>query len=60
MTVSEERKAQMRKYYAEHKEEYAERLKKWATENPDKIREYNHKQYLKRKARKEEEKNGVL
>lgn len=58
MPVSEERKAKMREYYQQHKAEFAERTKKWAAMHPDKIREKNHEQYLKRKAQKEAESHG--
>jgi hypothetical protein len=48
-----------RKYYEEHKEEIKEKanqyLKKLATENPDKLKEYRHRAYLKQKEKKKNE-----
>jgi hypothetical protein len=45
-----------KKYYEEHKEEIKEKanqyLKKLAKENPDKLREYRHRAYLKQKEKK--------
>ena len=38
-----------KKYYQEHKEIYAARAREWRSKNPDKVKEANHKQYLKRK-----------
>lgn len=45
-----------KKYYEEHKDEIKEKanqyLKKLATENPDKLKEYRHRAYLKQKEKK--------
>lgn len=50
-----DRKEYMKKWRAEHKEEHKESNRKWREKNPDKIQEYNHRQYLRRKALKEAE-----
>jgi hypothetical protein len=45
-----------KKYYEEHKTEIKEKanqyLKKLASENPDKLKEYRHRAYLKQKEKK--------
>lgn len=45
-----------KKYYEEHKSEIKEKanqyLKKLAAENPDKLKEYRHRAYLKQKEKK--------
>jgi hypothetical protein len=45
-----------KKYYEEHKDEIKEKanqyLKKLATENPEKLKEYRHRAYLKQKEKK--------
>ena len=53
---SEHRKKYLQEYYQNHQAEYAARTKKWNAEHPDKVREANHKQYLKRKAAKNADK----
>ena len=48
-----------KKYYEQHKDEIKEKanqyLKKLAAENPEKLKEYRHRAYLKQK----EKKNGI-
>lgn len=39
----------MKRYCQEHREERAARTREWRQKNKDKVKEYNHKQYLKRK-----------
>lgn len=50
-----------RKYYEEHKREIKEKaneyLKRLATENPDKLKEYRHRAYLKQKEKKNTQNN---
>lgn len=58
MQVSEDRKAKMREYNSNHAEERKQKNKEWRDRNPDKIREYNHRQYLRRKAQKEAEREN--
>ena len=48
-----DRKEYYKRYYQEHKTEYAERGRKWREQNPDKVKESAHKQYLKRKEREQ-------
>jgi cell division septum initiation protein DivIVA len=47
-----------KRYYEKNKEQVKEKangyLKKLAEENPDKLREYRHKAYLKQKEKREE------
>lgn len=47
-----------KKYYWEHKEENRERCRRWREENAERYREYQHQQYLKRKAMKGGGNNG--
>lgn len=39
----------------EKKRRQKEATRKWSQKHPEKIREYNHRQYLRRKAQKEAE-----
>ena len=56
----------VRAYYREQYRENAETLRpiiaarkrEWRAKNPDKVREQNRKQYLRRKALKEQEQNN--
>ena len=50
-----DKKEYTRRYYQAHKEEQLARNREWRKKNPDKVSEANHKQYMKRKARKEAE-----
>lgn len=53
MEQTPERKAYLKRYYQAHKEELREkntvRMREWRKNNPDKVKESNHRQYLKRK-----------
>jgi len=53
--MSDNRKEYLKAYYQSHKKRYAETAKAWRAKNPDKVSEYNHRQYLRRKAEKENE-----
>ena len=44
----------MRKYRKEHPQKNREACKRYREKNPEKTKQYNHEQYLKRKARKEQ------
>ena len=57
--MSDNRKEYLKSYYQSHKQRYAETARIWRAQNPDKVSEYNHRQYIKRKEKKElEEKNN--
>ena len=47
------KKEYMRQYYQTHKERFRENCRAWRKANPDKVRESNHQQYLRRKALKQ-------
>ena len=44
-----DKKEYNRAYYKAHKAEQLARNREWRSKNPDKVKEANHKQYLKRK-----------
>ena len=50
-----DKKSYNSQYYQSHKAKRAEDARRWRQNNPDKVREANHKQYLKRKAEKANE-----
>ena len=50
-----DRKEYFQKYYQEHKEQYARNQREWRKRNPDKVKQTNHEQYIKRKEKKEQE-----
>lgn len=58
MEKSEARKEYLRKYYQAHKVELRERhnqnMRAWREKHPDRVKEVNRQQYLKRKAKKDE------
>lgn len=47
-----------KKFYENHKEELLEKMKKYKP-SPEKLKEINHKAYLKRKEKLEKEKMGI-
>lgn len=55
MGKNTDRKEYLRQYYQDHKETYRETARRWRQRNPEKVKEINRQQYLKRKARKENE-----
>ena len=54
MEKKTDQKEYKRQYYQEHKERYREVSRAWKKANPDKVREINHRQYLRRKALKQQ------
>lgn len=50
-----DRKEYMKRYRAEHRAEHNATMRKWRADHPDRVKEQNHEQYLKRKAAKEAE-----
>lgn len=50
-----DRSEYMKRYREEHREERVAYIKKWRSEHKDKVSEYNRNNYLRRKARKEQE-----
>lgn len=53
-----DKKEYMKKYWAEHMDERRRSRKKWREAHPEKVKEYNHAQYLRRKALREQEKQN--
>lgn len=54
MEKSADRKEYLRNYYQTHKERYKETVKIWRSSHPEKVKEYNRRQYERRKAKKGE------
>lgn len=50
------RKEYLRNYYQAHKEKYRETARRWRQNNPEKVKEVNRQQYLRRKALRQEQK----
>jgi len=48
-----DKKAYMKEYQQKNREKTNERVRRWRERNPEKVKESNHQQYLKRKAKKE-------
>ena len=48
-----DRKEYYRQYYQEHKAERKARVREWKDKNKDKVSEYNHTSYIRRKAQNE-------
>lgn len=45
-----DRKEYYRQYYQEHKAERKARVREWKDKNRDKVSEYNHTSYIRRKS----------
>ena len=58
MEKSADRKEYLRNYYQTHKERYKETVKIWRNSHPEKVKEYNHRQYERRKALRQEQKGS--
>lgn len=58
MKKSADRKEYLRNYYQTHKERYKETVKTWRSSHPEKVKEYNHRQYERRKALRQEQKGS--
>ena len=50
-----DRKEYLKRYRETHKAERAAYAREWRERNPDKVKEANHKQYLKRKGQTDSE-----
>jgi hypothetical protein len=50
-----DKKEYMKQYRAEHRAEHAAEMRRWRAAHPDRVKEQNHEQYLRRKALKEAE-----
>ena len=50
--TNEEKKRRKHEYYERHKDKAKAQIRDWQARNPDKVKEYNHRQYLRRKALK--------
>lgn len=50
-----DRKESDKKYYQKNKESRKSWIADWRRRNPEKVREYNHRYYMKHKERKENE-----
>ena len=59
MEKSADRKEYLRNYYQTHKERYKETVKIWRSSHPEKVKEYNRRQYERRKALRQEQKGSV-
>ena len=55
-----DKKAYMKQYWAEHRDQHRETMRRWRAEHPERVKELAHEQYLKRKAAKQkaDEDNG--
>lgn len=58
MNKSTDRKEYFRNYYQTHKERYKETVKIWRSSHPEKVKEYNRRQYERRKALRQEQKGS--
>lgn len=54
MTNAERQK----KWRQNHPERFYAMVKRWREANPEKVKEYNHRQYERRKALRQEQKKG--
>lgn len=56
MNISDNHAAYMREWRKKNPEKVKKSVDKWRSKNKDKISEYNHRQYLRRKALKDSQK----